>query len=497
MQSLPIEILEMIGKWIALDNEGFKPVGKKTLLALSMCCRQFYKIFEPILYYHLDLGSNPNRHDIHLIIRLWKHPKLADRVRSLRLSWGYETIYINDADDDEHEEFAEFLPEALKEMFTFEEELIKTRWMDGLLGFVTEAWLGLLLVRLTRLETISMDLSCSAMLVNHLLNKAAKRERPFHKSPPFPFLRNAIVRSDAGWSSGEEGISECLITPFFHFQNVHSIIGQSVWASRQPAQNANHALQDIASPGSVKSISVSQLWECSGSLTWFGACRELECLSLGLSLHPEEYGVSVPFDPRVLNRALLPFKDTLKHLEVTYDRWYNRCLELGSGRSIPEDNIPFESFREFSALEHLGVRHAHLVRIFQDSPVKKHKVGRLIDRLPSSLQTLVVYDVLLKDPGLLSELLTVIRNRNLFPHLKILQLFNTHPDDWSASEDETTEEESIEDETTEDEATVGLSFLLEGNDKEYVSPAKLARECRARGIDMGRDFGEATDSETE
>ncbi|KAL3261538.1 hypothetical protein ABHI18_003686 [Aspergillus niger] len=496
MQNLPAEILGMIGMCIALEiDEDCEKVRRSTLLALTLCCRKFHKIFEPILYYHLDLGyDHPlTVAHIHLIIRFWKHPEVADWVRSLKLYWDHdEPIPVHDASNDDFDVFSPFVSQALDKMFTSGPRFTDMweEYRDCLLEFEMEAWIGVLFVSLSRLERIEFDHQDS-VLFNDLLYKAAKREQPFHETAPFPFLREVVAHcQDEG-----QGIHEDFLTPFLYFPNVQSITGYSIWAnkSREGRKPYIYSYEPPLPVGPVRQISLDDIWGCTGMLDWLKVCKELEHFSIEASLHSDTRVIERRFDTQKLYQALLPFKDTLKSLSVTYDKQYNICLEMNGGIGVRTDNIPFESFREFSVLEHLTVRHAHLVPIFSNAPVKKSSVDRLVDRLPSSLQTLAVQDVLSDNSRLLAELLMVAQDRSSFPHLKSLELRDKPLEDLSASDDET-----IPDGTTVGGTlTLEMSFAIEEVDKEIEGTKKLRRECEARGIDMQWFMEGETDNEEE
>ncbi|RAH59768.1 hypothetical protein BO85DRAFT_367596 [Aspergillus piperis CBS 112811] len=491
MENLPTEILGMIGKFIALDIDGnCEKIRRSTLLALTRCCRKFHKIFEPLLYYHLDLGYGiPLTHaHIRLVILLWNHPEVADWVRSVKLFWYFDkNIPVHDASDEDIDEFAKFVPRALSKIL-MPGEAFTDEWEECLLEFKMEAWLGVLFVCLTHLERIEFEHEDSGLFII-ILYKAAEREQPFHETPSFPFLREVIAHCQL-----DEGITETFLTPFLYFPNVQSITGSSISTEYSSDDGCHlYSHEPPLSVGPIKQISLGDVRMCTGMLEWLRVCKELEHFSIEASLHPDAEVIERRFETRELYQALLPFKDTLKFLSVAYDKQYNSWLDMSGGIPVCEDNIPFESFQEFSALEQLTVRHAHLVSIFSHAAIKKPSIGRLVDRLPSTLRTLSVQDVLPDNSGLLAELLMVAQDRSLFPDLKSLKLRDRSLI-WTASGDET-----IPDGTTVGGAAAGLNMALvkEEADREYADTERLRRECEARGIDMQWIMEGMSDSEDE
>ncbi|RAK99154.1 uncharacterized protein BO80DRAFT_466345 [Aspergillus ibericus CBS 121593] len=358
--------------------------------------------------------------EMRLVMHLWRHPELASLVHKLDLYWfpdGSSDMKAEDYEDDEQSR-AEFIDHALQEIYTPEEEDTKFKWSVWLRNFGSEAWFGVLLVRLTHLESIEFGHERSILMPDILL-KAANRQQPFHETPPFPSLREVIFKCE----EFSEGVDENFVTPFFYFPSVRSIRGHSIWANTEDDQRLTDPADVIQSTYSVREITVKEIWYCGGMLDWLAACRELEHLSLQTSTHPDDIDLVVPFNAMVLYQALLPFKQTLKSLSMIYEEVYNYLLVKGYGWTLEQDNIPFGSFRDFSVLEDLTIRHAHLMQIFPASTIVQANKIHVDDMLPSSLRKLTILDIVEDfSSQLVSELQSLVRNRNSHPHLVTLEL---------------------------------------------------------------------------
>ncbi|PWY84670.1 hypothetical protein BO94DRAFT_576044 [Aspergillus sclerotioniger CBS 115572] len=413
MNRLPNEILLLIAEHTVKGTCWRERC--RTLHALILCCQRFYKLFQSLLYYDLNLW-NFSTSEVRLVIHLWKHPELASRVRKLELCWPSDDencLEVDDYEDDEQSR-VKFIEQALQEIFTPEEKETESKWKDWLHDFREWAWIGVLLVRLTHLENIQFNQGQHSKIIVDVPLKAAKRHKPFHDSPPFPFLRNVCILSNSG-------VDKKIITPFFYFPNVRSIRGGSIWANTESA-NILDPCDMIPSSYSVREIAVYGVYHCRGMLDWLAACKKLEHISIEAASHPNDDEIIYPLDSLAFHHAILPFRKTRRTLEVTFSILYNNSLVENNGWGLKEDNIPFPSLQDFSVLENLIIRHAHLM-IFPDIMTLQPSNIQLIDKLPTSLKRLSIRDIV---DGfyfdLESELLSMVRNRHALPHLVALEL---------------------------------------------------------------------------
>ncbi|KAJ5354202.1 hypothetical protein N7541_006766 [Penicillium brevicompactum] len=308
------------------------------------------------------------------IMRLWRQPELASRVRRLEIDWmecgrySIDKLKIDKLKEDT--DVVSFIQEALDEIFTPEEKKMRSEWEKhlDLNDLCTEAWLGLLLVRTNNLRTIEFTHHVSE-LMSDILHKAANRQRPFHKATPFPYLQE--VRGCTSWVDG--WIDSGFLTPFFYLPAVRNIYVSIIGENRY---DENTTLNRRYRSNQVREIIVDEAY-------W---CRELERVSLKIELQMDDQANEIPddmkFDASLCRAGLLHSAATLKSLHISYGGWYiNQLLE----HETPD--APFGSFRDFVVLEELLVRHSHLGNNTQP----------LVEILPTSLKHLEVIDLIGRD----------------------------------------------------------------------------------------------------
>ncbi|OGM46338.1 hypothetical protein ABOM_004792 [Aspergillus bombycis] len=406
MEHLPNELLISIGEY---TQERWCPMS--TLRSLTLCSRRLHTVFQPLLYSYISPRWSIRL--LRLIIRLWKHPELASQVRHLKLFW---THCENDPRDGlDEDEAVKFIHHALDEIFEPEEEEFRSKWREHLLVPCEEAWLGLLLVRLTHLETIEFGHE-SSDLMSDILRKAARRQRPFHQTLPLPHLREILFFSQYGDNSW---MPSDFLTPFFYFPAVRKIHGGPIGES-SPDDPDNMSLNINHSSRPVREFTVSMAFWCCGMLDWLASSTELEHIALVLGYHRDDpdFPDGDMFQAPEFRSALLPFTGTLKTLRLEADHWsQDQCTS-----NIADDAGPFGSLKEFAVLEDLRMRYVHLVQ--PSTSDSTHEMKRpLVDILPSSLRNLEVLEIEEDHyPDLLLGLSQLVQYRTSFPRLERITL---------------------------------------------------------------------------
>ncbi|RAH80094.1 hypothetical protein BO86DRAFT_316913, partial [Aspergillus japonicus CBS 114.51] len=270
------------------------------------------------------------------IIRHWRHPELARQVRRLVISWldcdGGPCKKLGE-DETVGDEVVESVDAALDEIFEPEEEDMRTEWRKHLLTLCEEAWLGLLLARTTHLETIEFS-HRSTELMSDILRKAAWRQRPFHRTPPFPHLQEVFVSSQT---------ADTWVDP----------VGESY---RDGPENWSREIRHCSRP--VRKFTIRPAWWCHGRLDWLAASPALEHVALVFGLHPDEDHLpdKCKFHAPEFRHALLPFTRTLRTLHLQVEDLFEE-----DWRSATNDRQPFASLRKFAVLEELRMRWVHLL----------------------------------------------------------------------------------------------------------------------------------------
>jgi hypothetical protein len=253
---------------------------------------------------------------------------------------------------------ARFIEEALTEIFTPEELGMRSLWEEHLdTGCLcAKAWLGLLLVRTNQLQRIEFGAQNSEKydLMSHILHKVAKRQYPFQKAPPFPYLEE--VRGCV--ALGELWIDSGFFTPFFYFPTVQTVYGSAIADARD---EESMTLDKSYTSSPVREIIVDEAYWCRAMIEWLSLCTKLERISLKIELQEYEYMIcdDEKFDASLFRTLLLPSDTTLKTLRLFYGKWYRRDLEEHN-----VDNPSFGSFGNFVVMEDISVRHSYLVGPF-------------------------------------------------------------------------------------------------------------------------------------
>ncbi|KAJ5240535.1 uncharacterized protein N7469_002126 [Penicillium citrinum] len=330
------------------------------------------------MYSYISFGSFTVA-PVRLIIRLWRDTELASQVRRLDLSWtGFDSGEYPFDGFFEDDEALGFIETALDEIFTPEERDMRDMCDDDE-GLCPEAWMGLLLVRMTHLQTLGFGHDTSH-LISDILRKAAKREQPFNQETPFPHLEEVrgYVECEPSW------ISSDFLQPFFYFPAVRRIHGAGIGDFENEGSKASYVRQPSCP---VQEISVDKDYWCRGMLDWLAACRRLEHINIGVEMHPDEYDIAweLKFNASRFCRALLPFNPTLRSLCIRYGDSYEDYM-----RERDANDDVFGSFKEFSVLHHLTVRHAHLIGLpFHHLDMKWDRDRQsLVEILPNSLKSL-------------------------------------------------------------------------------------------------------------
>ncbi|KAJ5339881.1 hypothetical protein N7452_006609 [Penicillium brevicompactum] len=317
----------------------------------------------------------------------------------------------------EEDEVVEFVDHALDEIFDPEEDESRTKWREHLLVPCEEAWLGLLLVRLTRLERITFGQEDS-QLMSDIFRKAARHQRPFHQTLPFPHLREVLV--DVQWSKAWVGSD--FLTPFFYLPAVRRISGGPIGESDpEDLDKMSFGTSNSACP--VREFTITEAWWCRGMFDWLAACTELEHITIVLSHHRDDLELpdSDMFKAPDFRNALLPFTGTLKTLQI--EAHPRQTFHGDWWSNIADHTGPFGSFKEFAVLESLRIRHAHL-GLQSTSGSICVTGGPLIDILPSSLRSLEILEIDEDEYlNLVEEFSHLIQCRASFPRLAQIILY--------------------------------------------------------------------------
>ncbi|OJK01334.1 hypothetical protein ASPACDRAFT_77106 [Aspergillus aculeatus ATCC 16872] len=377
-------------------------------------------------------------------MRLWRCPELASLVRhaEIHLPIIRHPRRQYQLDEKKVPELQEFIQDVQNEMFDLKDKRRRDWWGTKLRSSDWCFWLGVLLVRLTRLESIEFVGLYNNSAICDLLYRAGKQQRPFDETSPYPLLRHISVRDC------EQGFDlEEVLTPFFYFPAVETVDVSQLWEGRGRNDPLEGRREASCARCPVKRIDIRSLKQSRGTLTWLADCTELEHISVRIACifvgYPEiRFGV--PFNPARFVRALLPFRKTLKSLHIEYDQVYHALLNAPGPielyyediywltedeQNLDHCNAPVDSMRDFEVLEAVTLRHANLLPASDGASAR----GILADRLPRSLRRLRVLNIVEnRYADLLAEITILVTTaRDAFPDLNQIQLPRNTVDEMS------------------------------------------------------------------
>ncbi|PYI10286.1 hypothetical protein BO78DRAFT_237607 [Aspergillus sclerotiicarbonarius CBS 121057] len=443
---LPNEILLMIGKHV--DD-------LPTKRSLTLCSKQFCHLFQPLLYSQLDLTAIYHRRDktilrkvaIPLIQHICRRPDLASFVRCLKVEADDPTrldysLHPDTERVDENannptspasqgEENAEQVDEDVKLDIALlnsvleeicEKDSERSKWLSQLVALNEEAWSSILFTRLVHVKELSLWYGMP-LLFQEILNRISKRNKPFHETSPFPFLRKVEI-----WRLPSSYADSNLAVPFFSLPTVRIIrildLSGQDWLDTDDIRfdlssiaNPTHSVTEIFFGGAVSSRVIGK---------WLAACDKLESFNMQYGYHVQEYTydavVENPFHPNELRQSLLRFSKSLEHLVMGFSLRYPIVREtFVENEDDPHDweDMPFDSLKDFSVLKILAMRHQNLMMLVEDD--KDEYLGNL---LPSSLEYLVFLEIdKTRFSQLVSNLIQLIREREIHvPQLETIGL---------------------------------------------------------------------------
>ncbi|RAH70544.1 uncharacterized protein BO66DRAFT_391687 [Aspergillus aculeatinus CBS 121060] len=152
-------------------------------------------------------------------------------------------------------------------------------------------------------------------------------------------------------------------------------------------------------------------------LRWLVASPGLEHVAFQLSVHRDD-DMWTDFDASQFRKALLLSRQTLKTLRLEVDEYFDRAVTDYQD----EKEKPFGAFTNFTMLQDLVIRHAHLTG--RSSDIAVQDIPRfLVEMLPVCLKRLTVKDIMGEDlPDLLVMLQGLVQHRDLFCQLEQITL---------------------------------------------------------------------------
>jgi hypothetical protein len=360
LDKLPLELIQFIVQH--LPEQGDR-------LALVLSCRRFHELFITTLYSNVTLFKSFDDCTWYSFVQtVARKPHLAEAVRSL---------YLHPWDVEDGAEDVECDPNLASELV---EEIIldddhndgwekeREEWEENAQSGIPDAWLGLILPRLTNLRRIDIFLPYGATYFHKTLRKAAVGD-----IPPFPNLEEAYI----SWYDTHNAVASPYLLPFLRFPSMRKLGGSKI-AEFNPATFADDTDELVERPPTESSGITHLDFEDSnstenGMIDLIGSCKALQSFRLG-------YGGAMvsgdDFYPRALVESLKK-----RHTKSLERLW----VEVDCDGPVDGDDMLIGSLAEFTALNRLHIRLPDLLDFHQRGQAPRNA---LKDVLPPSLTIL-------------------------------------------------------------------------------------------------------------
>ncbi|PWY83432.1 hypothetical protein BO70DRAFT_361550 [Aspergillus heteromorphus CBS 117.55] len=403
MDRLPAEILLLIA-------DQFLFIFSAQRCQLLQVCRRwrsvlFHAVYDRILVRQHRLPS--------LMRAIAINPSIGSSIKHLRII----PHYVPKAQRTTHE-VASFAP-LIQHISQSPEEVLE--WTIALTQDENHAWLGLLLVSLENLTSLSMTWSGRQPFVRRIVSRAAMREGPFDTDPILQYLEGF----DIDYLDHKDYHVHQQFFPFFHLPSMRSIRLECVIESTR-LRNTTALSLPPAGTSPITSLDLRNGNSNKGMAEYITACANLQEFKYqhrNQAIWAEQY---IGFRPRAFYHALVTQKHSLRVLHLN-DRGEHDNDDFSDDEDDAEtDDFPgnfFGSLSEFTQLWDLRIPVVNLLS-FHLSHGKK--VTTLKQILPRSLKRLYLADFRNEqwDP-LLRNLLEVVALREMFPYLERLEIQTT------------------------------------------------------------------------
>ncbi|CAI7603462.1 unnamed protein product [Penicillium pancosmium] len=356
---LPLELLHLIGS--NLDQK-----DTRNLISTS---HRMHSVFQQKLYTNVTIRQRNVNAAQSFLYTVARNPELAGYVQSLTLA-DWETY-----DWDIHRDWnIPRDPQKTTKRPNFDGDLIrklvdeaadypkedKSKWLQDLEEYYDDAWLALLIPRLTGLRKISFEWPYGSYHVDKMLEKAAR--------------------------NGENAVHSYQMHPFFKFPSVRKVSGWKVAEDAKEEEEEEEELEDfdrhptevlkgyslLPQCSNVTDIDLSQSNAGEGMQQWIQACKALKSFRI---IHGGPVFSYDDAQPRKLYNSLSLHKSTLEAIWFEYDD------QGGDGEN---DDEWMGSFVDFYNLKFLRLSLPNLVGLNEQGSSAR----KICDVIPSSLETL-------------------------------------------------------------------------------------------------------------
>ncbi|PYH91905.1 hypothetical protein BO71DRAFT_400979 [Aspergillus ellipticus CBS 707.79] len=398
MEHLPAEILLLV----ANQFDFIRPAQKCNLLQV---CRRWRSILLSTVYEQILVRKSR----LPALMRATHdNPAIRSSIKLLRILSCWKGR-------DKHPDTTPFIP-LIKHISQSPEEF--AQWQAGLeKANGTDAWIGLLLVSLENLTSLSMTWPNNANLVTQIVSRAATREAPFDTKPVLQHLEDF----DLDFLDHKDWHAHQQFFPFFRLPAMRTLRLESV-IECMPQRDT--AFQPPPGTSPIVSLAFGRFSNGSkGMAEYITACANLECFDYQHCHQAIWSSSNIEFRPRTFYRALTTQKHSLQVLHLN-DRGEHENLDIGADDDSDDETDDFAenffgSLAGFSKLWDLRIPVANLLSFHLDPSVTSLK-----EILPPGLKLLHLADFNITQLSLLlSNLLDVVASRGeMFPLLERLEI---------------------------------------------------------------------------
>lgn len=220
---LPVELISLI---LAQADDG----PESTLFNAALCSHQFYDIAIPLLYRRIDIGDrnedDTGKFDLKKLLLLFlRKPELASHVHHFSIRPAFDDGLESERDRDAlptnrlsraldlATDLEDEIKDAIAEASHSRREHVK--WLEEI--DLEDAILALLLPKFTNLRALDLEVICGANSVKCMLERVARKEKPFDKKPTFTHLHSIT------WVNSDESIGGGPAAAVFMLPSVRSI----------------------------------------------------------------------------------------------------------------------------------------------------------------------------------------------------------------------------------------------------------------------------------
>ncbi|OJJ70009.1 hypothetical protein ASPBRDRAFT_130432 [Aspergillus brasiliensis CBS 101740] len=397
MNRLPDELLLLIVDNILLSRDKYQ---------FLLVCRRWRSVLFKAVYDYVVIDGSQIRP---LLLAIQENPAIGSSIKTFGFHWWCEP--------DKQDHNITSVQPLVNRISQSEEET--KEWEEALIEGSQDAWLGLLLLSMENITSLSMPYTWDLKFFHRVISRAAIREKPFDTMPILQRLGRVWMESDDNkvWYPKNE------FFPFFHLPALRSVRLDCVVESMDE-QIDHPAFKPAKGTSPVVELDLSNRPNGSkGMADFITSCANLEKFRYQHSnqvIWGERY---MNFRPRAFYSALCTQKHSLQVLHLN-DGGETQQFDEYDDESDPI--VPpidwFGSLAVFTKLWNLRIPVATLLNFHLSN--ERPRISSLKEILPSSLKWLgLTHFETSQTDQVLSNLLEVVACcKEKFPYLEEVEI---------------------------------------------------------------------------